>query len=215
MKNDLLFSLLGTEGTRQFSSHDLVQAIATATWDEFRMAVKEHFQQPVNKAYARLDLSQRRQGPHESASEFLSALHELAPDCQYTAPQFKEVLALQILAGCRSEDARMHMLWAEMDQNTYEDILRSEECTTSNSAAFSAAACSRPGASVSVHSDAQGAGIDKPRHGRRPINRARIVRAKPVGAVDKWVTPPRPVTALHKTMSADFATTRDTGNGVA
>ncbi len=40
------------------------------------------------------------------------------------------------------------MLRADMDQGTYEDILQSEECTTSDSAAFYAAACSRPGARV-------------------------------------------------------------------
>ncbi len=54
VRNDLLFSLLGTEGIRQFSSHDLIQAIATATWNEFRTAIKEHFQQPVTKVRARL-----------------------------------------------------------------------------------------------------------------------------------------------------------------
>ncbi len=117
-----------------------------ATWDEFNTAVKVHFQQPVNKAHARLDLSQRRQGTHESANKFLSALRELTPDCQYTAAQLKEVLTLQILAGCCSEDMQMHMLWANMNL----DIIQSEECTTSDSAAIYTAACSHPGASVSV-----------------------------------------------------------------
>ncbi len=66
-----------------------------------------------------------------------------------------------------------------------------------------------------LHSDAQGAGTNKGRHGCILSNWAKLVRAKPVGAVDRLITLPSPTAALLRTTCADSATTRDIGNSVA
>ncbi len=66
-----------------------------------------------------------------------------------------------------------------------------------------------------LHSDAQGAGTNKGEHGCILSNRAKLVRAKPVGAVDRMITLPSPAAAPLGMMCADPATIKDIGNDVA
>ncbi len=56
----------------------------------------------MNIAWACLDFRERRQGQSETASEFVSMLRELAPDCTFLVDYLNRELALQILSGCHS-----------------------------------------------------------------------------------------------------------------
>ncbi len=80
MKNQLLFSLLRTEGVRQFGRTEAIDRIKTDTLDIFLAAVKEYFQHPVSKCKCHFDMQMRHQAPSESATEFLAALREPSPD---------------------------------------------------------------------------------------------------------------------------------------
>ncbi|GFO12711.1 retrovirus-related pol polyprotein from transposon 17.6 [Plakobranchus ocellatus] len=61
----------------------MVDRISTASHDEFRSAVKNVFQVPVNPFRAYYDLEQRRQGSTESTQGYLTALRSLMADCDF------------------------------------------------------------------------------------------------------------------------------------
>ncbi len=142
VKNSILFSLLGTEGQHRFGSHPIVATLgdeATAH-AAFQEAVKAFFKKPMNIARACLDFHQHCQGQSETASEFVSALRELAPDCDFLVDYLKRELALQILSGCHSTKARECMLLAAIDLDEYIKILESDESLQEDSRIFAAAA---------------------------------------------------------------------------
>ncbi len=151
-KNALLFSLLGSEGLRQFGSDPVVAQMddqTPPTHAVFQAAVKQRFHRPASISRACLDFQNRRQGSTESAADFVAALRELAPECQFPATYLDRALAQQILAGCRSTKARERMLLHNPDQaadlTEFIRILDSDEAVQHDSALFAAAAgSSRP-----------------------------------------------------------------------
>ncbi len=141
LKNSLLFSLLGTEGQRCFGSHPLVPKIkeAATKYVLFKKAVLDHFKRPTNVARTCLEFRRRFQGPDELATNFLAALHELAPDCKFPDGMLPRELALQILTGCRSQKAREWMLLRPVALDYYMQILETDEAVKEDAAAFAAA----------------------------------------------------------------------------
>ncbi len=139
LKNTLLFSLLGTEGLRQFRSNPIVTKMneAAMTHAIFKAAVTKFLQCPTSIPCACLDFRLCHQGASESASEFVVALRELAPDCQFS-DDFPEELAMQLIAGCHSPKARERMLMQNLDLDEYLKILDMDEAVRGDSAAFSA-----------------------------------------------------------------------------
>ncbi len=106
----------------------------------FQEAVKAFFKKLMNIARACLDFHQHCQGQSETVSEFVSALRELALDCDFPVDYLKRELALQILSGCRSTKARERMLLAAIDLDEYVQILESDESLQEDSRIFAAAA---------------------------------------------------------------------------
>ncbi len=74
MKNSLLFSLLGTEGHKQFSDNPTIETLNMATYADLSKVVMEHFQHLVNTVHAIWDLQHCQQGASEAAAEFLATL---------------------------------------------------------------------------------------------------------------------------------------------
>ncbi len=102
-----------------------------------------------------LDFQNRCQGPTESAADFVTAPHELAPECRFPATYLNCVLTQQILTGCCSMNAREHMLLHNPDQTPelteFIQILDLDKAVQHDSALFAAAAGSpRP---MGVHAD--------------------------------------------------------------
>ncbi len=141
LKNSLLFSLLGTEGQHRFGSHPLVARIkdATTTHALFQKAVQDHIRRPTNVAHACLEFQRRFQGPNESATDFLAALREMAPDCEFPDGTLARELVLQVLSGCRSQKACERMLLRPVALDDYTQILETDETVREDSAAFAAA----------------------------------------------------------------------------
>ncbi len=90
-------------------------------------------------ARACLEFRRRFQGISEAAAEFVAALRELAPDCEFPDGTLPCELALQILTGCRSQKARERMLLRPIDLDDYVQILETDEAVKDDVAAFAAA----------------------------------------------------------------------------
>ncbi len=106
----------------------------------FQEAVKTFFKKPTNVAQACLDFREHHQGQSETASEFVSALRELAPDCYFLVDYLKRELALQILSGCHSTKARERVLLTAINLDEYVNIRESDESLQDDSRVFAAAA---------------------------------------------------------------------------
>ncbi len=106
IKKMILFQLLGAEGMHQFGNELAAAWLEDVfTFDAFADAVEAFFHKPVKPARGHLDLHNHRQGAQEMATEFVASLQELLPDCRFDAEHQLEHLAMQIVAGCRSNAA--------------------------------------------------------------------------------------------------------------
>ncbi len=134
-QNSLLFSLLGQEGLRQFGNDPVVATMteAATTYAIFRAAVRRRFKRTTNVARACFDFHTRRQGPTESAAEFIAALRELAPDCSFPADYHNRALVEQLICGCYSSKARERMLLIDPNLDEYLQILESDEVVQEDS----------------------------------------------------------------------------------
>ncbi len=115
----------------------------------FQEAVKTFFKKPMNVAQACLDFRECRQGQSKTASEFVSILRELTPDCAFPVDYLKRELALQILSSCRSTKARECMLLAAIDLDEYVNILELDKSLQEDWRVFAAVAGN--GHSFTVH----------------------------------------------------------------
>ncbi len=138
-KNALLYQHLGTEGIRHFANECAMQHINTDRYDAFSEAVATFFLRPASIPHACLELLWQVQGPTETVAEFVTALCEIAPDCQFLDPGLQEMLAQQMLHGCRSSEARCCMLIPDLSADDYLHILESEEHIAEDSAVFDTA----------------------------------------------------------------------------
>ncbi len=88
----------------------------------------------MNVAHACFDFHTRKQGPTESAAEYMASLRELAPDCNFPAMYLNCALAKRIVCGCHCMKAheRMHLVDPNLDG--YLRILESDEAVQEDSA---------------------------------------------------------------------------------
>ncbi len=105
---------------------------ATTTYVLFQKAVQDHFRRPTNIARACLEFWRRFQGPNESATDFLAALREMAPDCEFPDGMLARELALP-------QKARERMLLHPVALDDYTQILEMDETVREDSATFAAA----------------------------------------------------------------------------
>ncbi len=141
IKKMLLFQLLGAEGMRQFGNEPAAARLEDDiyTFDTFADAVEAFFHKPMKPARGQLDFHNRHQGVQETATKFVAALRELLPDCRFDAKHQLEHLAMQVLAGCRSDAMRKCMLLEQqIDLDKFVEILVSEESVASDIVAFGA-----------------------------------------------------------------------------
>ncbi len=80
-KNQLVYSLLGLEGTSHFASNPMASRMGQVSFVEFTEAVKAFFQPSVNPLHAHFDFLCRHQQEGETATEFLGALRTSLIDC--------------------------------------------------------------------------------------------------------------------------------------
>ncbi|MCP3662151.1 MAG: hypothetical protein GY696_06585, partial [Gammaproteobacteria bacterium] len=106
-QNRLLFSLLGTEGQRQFSG--------TPQCDNFTRAhtvvvgvAQQLFQPRVNVVAANVNFRNRKQHPGEKVRDYITELRLLAADCQFQ-DENREI-AIQLCVGCHSQQTQEKLL---------------------------------------------------------------------------------------------------------
>ncbi len=126
-RNTLLYQHLGTEGIHQVVSQPVAQCIHTDTFATFSDAVATFLAHPVSIPHACLTFQEWIQGPTETVSELITALHELATDCRFTDPGSQEMLVHQMLAGCQSKEVKWWMLLCNLNADDYLHILETEE----------------------------------------------------------------------------------------
>ena len=102
-KNRFLFTLLGFEGIRQFSSLPVCDNIATVTHETFVAAAKELFDAPVNPFKAYYDFESRNQLPQETTQEYLTSLRSLMADCDFGGRE-NHHLAVRLACGCHNRE---------------------------------------------------------------------------------------------------------------
>ena len=131
-KNQMLCSLLGDEGYKQFASHPTAKRYATTTFDEYSAVAKSVFARATNTVRAHFDFSHRKQLPGETVQEYLLGLRTLQADCDFQ-DRSDFFLALQLASGCYSKDAQK-LLLAEKAVNLdkFVSIMEADESSTQN-----------------------------------------------------------------------------------
>ena len=108
-KNRFLFTLLGFEAIRIFSSTPECDKISSSTHEDFKKAVKELFDTPVNPFKAYYDFENRNQHSHETTQEYLTALRSLMSDCDFAGRE-NHHLAIRLACGCFNKDTQKKLL---------------------------------------------------------------------------------------------------------
>lgn len=158
-KNAYLSALLGTEGVRILMAHPVAATADTATFTDFSAAVSCLFERPVNPVRAEYEFRSRRQGPTESAADFLTALRTLYVDCATLCSNGAEAkkledhnLAMQLAIGCYSRKTQEKLLQLpDVDLNTFYSAMQADESALEASATIRTEAANRSVASVSHH----------------------------------------------------------------
>ena len=137
-KNRFLFTLLGFEGIRQFSSLPVCDKIATVTHETFIAAAKELFDAPVNPFKAYYDFESRNQLPQETTQEYLTSLRSLMADCDFGGRE-NHHLAVRLACGCHNRDTQKKLLaLPNVDLELVLRIMKAEELANSSANAISA-----------------------------------------------------------------------------
>ncbi len=112
---------------------------AATTHAILQTAVPTFLQHPTSVPCACLDYHLCHQGASGSASEFVAAPRELAPDCQFSNDHFSQELAMQLIANCRSPMVQDWMLKPNLNlanEDEYLKILDKDEAVRVESTAF-------------------------------------------------------------------------------
>ena len=136
--NRFMFTLLGFEGIRIFSSTPECDQMDTATHEHFQQAVKELFDTPVNPFKAYYDFESRNQLPSETTQEYLTALRSLMADCSFAGRE-NHHLAVRLACGCYNKDTQKKLLaLPTVDLDEVLRIMKAEELANKCASAISA-----------------------------------------------------------------------------
>ena len=146
-KNVYVASLLGSEGSRILMAHPVTATVGTATYATFKAAVQRLFERPVNPVRPDFDFRSRRQGTHESVSDFLTALRTLYADCtpviitdapEGAATAIEEhSIAMQLAIGCYNRHTQEKLLKeTNMSLTCFRDIMEANETVQASSTAM-------------------------------------------------------------------------------
>ena len=146
-KNAYLATLLGSEGGRILMAHPVAATASTATFATFREAVRRLFERPVNPVRADFDFRSRRQGAHESVSDYLTALRTLYSSCTPVAFEGapagmasaieEHSIAMQLAIGCYDRQTQAKLLREQVvDLIAFRDIIEADEMARASSAAI-------------------------------------------------------------------------------
>ncbi len=135
-KNTYLFSLLGSEGVRQFAANPAYSRLETAPHADFAAAVKQHFSRKPHLARAHFDFHKRDQSRGETIQEYLTDLRVLAADCDLKNNE-DFFIAIQLACGARDKEAQRKLLsTSPVDLATFTAIIEAEESAKSSAAAI-------------------------------------------------------------------------------
>ena len=137
-KNAYLATLLGSEGGRILMAHPVAATASMATFAIFREAVRRLFERPVNPVRADFDFRSRRQGAHESVSDYLTALRTLYSSCPPVAFEGapagmasaieEHSIAMQLAIGCYDRQTQAKLLREQVvDIIAFRDIIEADE----------------------------------------------------------------------------------------
>ncbi len=135
-KKDILVSLLGAEGLKQFLRNPVMINKDQETWDSFHQAVKQQFDHPILKIQARHDFFTRMQGQSETVREYVTALRSIAAyaDLDFTATSLNSLLATQLTIGCNNKECQERLLQhPAIDFDQFLQILQAAETASTAS----------------------------------------------------------------------------------
>ena len=136
-KNRFLFTLLGFEGIRIFTSNPMSNNMSTASHQDFKTSIKEIFDRPVNPFKAYYDFECRNQHSHETTQEYLTALRSLMADCDFGARE-NHHLAVRLVCGCYNKDTQKKLLaLKKVDIDEVLGIMQAEETANQSVSAIS------------------------------------------------------------------------------
>jgi len=105
-KAALLRASLGAEGFRIYSS---LVVDRRESYDDAKTHLAEHFDRKASTFYQRAQFTRRQQRSGESISQFVAALRDMAPRCEFTADELNNRVRDQFVARVASDEIRKRL----------------------------------------------------------------------------------------------------------